>query len=171
MYCAACDLHYPDHLKFCQHCGKALGPTTLKPPTKEVERGESPQSVCCTRCGARAVLAENFCQQCGARLNSRSDEATVGTCSKCGTLWQSTWLHCRTCGLERARSLRISSGLITPAPPKEAKKPSPGAPTAPVVAPPTIPQTAIPRETAKAKLPEGAKTTPVASPGCLPGCP
>jgi hypothetical protein len=168
MYCAACDLHYPDHLKFCQHCGKTLGPPTLTPAAKAVDLGESAQSICCTRCGARSVLAENFCQQCGARLNSRSDETTVGTCSKCGTLWQSTWLHCRTCGLDRDRALRVSTGLVSATPTTEAKKPSLAPPTAPVVGPATIPQTVAPRETAKAKPPEAAKTSPIISPTTSP---
>ncbi|MCI0660550.1 MAG: SUMF1/EgtB/PvdO family nonheme iron enzyme, partial [Acidobacteria bacterium] len=54
---------------------------------------------------ARVVRGENFCQQCGYRLNVKSEETVVGACYHCGTYWRSGWLFCKTCGLDRDRAL------------------------------------------------------------------
>ncbi len=96
MFCAACDLHYPDHLNYCRRCGKTLVRTAVEPVV---------ESICCTRCGARVTRGENFCQQCGYRLGVKTEEALVGACYYCGTSWRSDWFFCKTCGLDRDRSL------------------------------------------------------------------
>ncbi|NDC39269.1 MAG: zinc-ribbon domain-containing protein, partial [Proteobacteria bacterium] len=63
------------------------------------------EAPCCTRCGARFVSGENFCQQCGCKLSQRSQETVVGGCYGCGTPWRSGWLYCRKCGLDRDQAL------------------------------------------------------------------
>ena len=67
---------------------------------------------CCTRCGARVVPHENFCQQCGARTRSRIEDTTIGACTKCGTHWRSAWLFCRNCGLDRDNALGFGSQAL-----------------------------------------------------------
>ncbi len=106
MFCATCNLHYPDHLNFCRRCGQTLTRSSGEPVT---------ESVCCTRCGARVVRGENFCQQCGYRTSSRNQETVVGACIHCGTSWRNGWLFCKNCGLDRDRALM--SPVSTPASP------------------------------------------------------
>jgi Sulfatase-modifying factor enzyme 1/Double zinc ribbon len=96
MFCAACNLHYPDHLSYCRRCGKAL----VRSGVESVI-----ESFSCTRCGARVNRGENFCQQCGYRLGVKTEETVVGACYHCGTSWRSDWLFCKTCGLDRDRAL------------------------------------------------------------------
>jgi formylglycine-generating enzyme required for sulfatase activity len=96
MFCATCNLHYPDHLNYCRRCGKALVHTVIE-SVKE--------SLSCTRCGARIGRGENFCQQCGYRLSVKSEEIVVGACYHCGASWRSDWLFCKTCGIDRERAL------------------------------------------------------------------
>lgn len=100
MYCAACNLHYPDHLRFCRRCGQPLVRST----------GEAPlESTCCTRCGARVVRGEKFCQQCGFRFGAAVQETVIGACYHCGTSWRTGWLFCKNCGLDRDRALLLST--------------------------------------------------------------
>jgi formylglycine-generating enzyme required for sulfatase activity len=96
MFCAACNLHYPDHLNYCRRCGKALVSTGIESVI---------ESFCCTRCGARVNRGENFCQQCGYRLGIKTEETVVGACYHCGTSWRNDWLFCKTCGLDSDRAL------------------------------------------------------------------
>jgi formylglycine-generating enzyme required for sulfatase activity len=96
MFCAACNLHYPDHLNYCRRCGKALVRTGIDSVI---------ESFSCTRCGARINRGENFCQQCGYRHGVKTEETVVGACYHCGTSWRSDWLFCKTCGLDRDRAL------------------------------------------------------------------
>jgi formylglycine-generating enzyme required for sulfatase activity len=96
MFCAACNLHYPDHLNYCRRCGKALVRTVIESVI---------ESFSCTRCGARVNRGENFCQQCGYRLGVKTEETVVGACYHCGISWRSDWLFCKTCGLDRDRAL------------------------------------------------------------------
>jgi formylglycine-generating enzyme required for sulfatase activity len=96
MFCATCNLHYPDHLNYCRRCGKALVHTVVE-SVKE--------SLSCTRCGARIGRGENFCQQCGYRLGVKKEEVVVGACYHCGASWRSDWLFCKTCGIDRERAL------------------------------------------------------------------
>ncbi|MBO0797562.1 MAG: SUMF1/EgtB/PvdO family nonheme iron enzyme [Blastocatellia bacterium] len=96
MFCAACNLHYPDHLNYCRRCGKALVHTVVEAAI---------ESLSCTRCGARVGRGENFCQQCGYRLGVKAAEAVVGACYHCGATWRSDWLFCKTCGLDRDHAL------------------------------------------------------------------
>ncbi len=111
MICATCNLHYPDHLNYCRRCGNPLIDSTGEPVI---------EALCCTRCGARFVLGENFCQQCGCRLGQRSQETVVGGCYGCGTAWRSGWLYCRKCGLDRDQALMgpvsASAGGVSPVP-------------------------------------------------------
>jgi formylglycine-generating enzyme required for sulfatase activity len=103
MYCAACNLRYPDHLNFCRRCGQSLSRSASD---------VTPDSVCCTRCGARAVRGENYCQQCGHRVTTGGiPETVVGACYHCGTPWRSGWLFCKTCGLDRDRALLLPTSL------------------------------------------------------------
>src|SRR5678809_488343 len=105
MYCSVCNLEYPEQLKFCKQCGRAL-------------LQDVPSSVtsvnCCTRCGARVVPHENFCQQCGARTRSRIEDTTIGACTRCGIHWRSAWLFCRNCGLDRDNALGFGSQIPPP---------------------------------------------------------
>lgn len=57
------------------------------------------------------VRGENFCQQCGNRLNLRTQETVIGACHHCGTSWRSGWLFCKNCGLDRDHALmpRVST--------------------------------------------------------------
>jgi formylglycine-generating enzyme required for sulfatase activity/DNA-directed RNA polymerase subunit RPC12/RpoP len=96
MFCAPCNLHYPDHLSYCRRCGKAL----VRSGVESVI-----ESYSCTRCGARVNRGENFCQQCGYRIGAKTEETVVGACYHCGTSWRSDWLFCKTCGLDRDRAL------------------------------------------------------------------
>jgi len=96
MFCATCNLHYPDHLNYCRRCGKALVHTVVEAAI---------ESLSCTRCGARVGGGENFCQQCGYRLSVKSDEAVIGACYHCGISWRNDWLFCKTCGLDRDHGL------------------------------------------------------------------
>jgi formylglycine-generating enzyme required for sulfatase activity len=96
MFCAACNLHYPDHLNYCRRCGKALVCTAVESVI---------ESFSCTRCGARVNRGENFCQQCGYRLGVKTEETVVGACYHCGASWRSDWLFCKTCGLDRDHAL------------------------------------------------------------------
>jgi formylglycine-generating enzyme required for sulfatase activity len=100
MYCLACNLHYPDDLNYCKHCGRALAPA-------KTEAGS--EGLRCTRCGARAVPGENFCQQCGARIVVKSGETAIGSCHNCGVPWRSGWLFCQYCGMARANALVTSA--------------------------------------------------------------
>src|SRR5574341_225479 len=102
MYCAACNLGYPDHLNFCRRCGQALVRTA---------NDVAPDSVCCTRCGARSARGENYCQQCGNRVTIGVPETVVGACYHCGTSWRSGWLFCKICGLDRDRALLLPTSL------------------------------------------------------------
>ncbi len=104
MYCAACNLRYPDHLNFCRRCGQGLVHSTSDPVM---------DSVCCTRCGARTARGENFCQQCGSRLATIGQETVVGACYHCGTSWRTGWLFCKTCGLDRDRALLLPTSWPT----------------------------------------------------------
>jgi formylglycine-generating enzyme required for sulfatase activity len=96
MFCATCNLDYPDHINFCRRCGRALVRTGS---------GSLMESLCCTRCGSRVVRGENFCQQCGHRLKSSMPETVVGACYHCGVSWRNEWLYCKNCGLDRDRAL------------------------------------------------------------------
>jgi formylglycine-generating enzyme required for sulfatase activity len=96
MFCATCNLDYPDHINFCRRCGRTLVRTGS---------GSLMESLCCTRCGARVVRGENFCQQCGHRLKSSMPEKVVGACYHCGVSWRNEWLYCKNCGLDRDRAL------------------------------------------------------------------
>lgn len=100
MFCQKCSLHYPDHLNFCRRCGQTLVRSNTETTT---------ESVCCTRCGARGVRGENFCQHCGNRIGATLQETVIGACYHCGTSWRSGWLFCKTCGLDRKRALLLST--------------------------------------------------------------
>ncbi|MBL8171015.1 MAG: SUMF1/EgtB/PvdO family nonheme iron enzyme [Acidobacteria bacterium] len=122
MYCAACNLHYPDHLSFCRRCGQALVRSTAELPI---------ESLCCTRCGARSIRGENFCQQCGTRVGAPVPETVIGACYHCGMAWRTGWLFCKNCGLDRDRALLLSTSTPVVVNP-QAK------PAAPVEEPPEI---------------------------------
>ena len=102
MYCAACNLNYPDHLRFCRRCGQPLANSASDPIL---------DTVCCTRCGARTVKGEKFCQQCGNGVVTGAPETVVGACYHCGTSWRSGWLFCKTCGLDRDRALLLPTSM------------------------------------------------------------
>jgi formylglycine-generating enzyme required for sulfatase activity len=106
MYCLTCNLHFPDHLNFCKHCGR---------PLARGEAGVEAEGARCTRCGARVVAGENFCQQCGAHTGAKAEDTTIGTCRNCGVLWRSAWLFCKNCGMARANAL-VTSVIPPPAP-------------------------------------------------------
>ncbi len=109
MFCQKCSLHYPDHLSFCRRCGQSLVHSNAE---------TSVESHCCTRCGARVVRGENFCQHCGNRVSVALQETVIGACYHCGTSWRSGWIYCKNCGLDRKRALLLSTST-----------PSPGGPT------------------------------------------
>jgi len=102
MYCAACNLNYPDQLSFCRRCGQRLARSASEPVT---------ETVCCTRCGARTVRGEKFCQHCGAEVVAPTPETVVGACYNCGASWRSGWLFCKTCGLDRERALLLPTSM------------------------------------------------------------
>lgn len=102
MFCQKCNLHYPDHLSFCRRCGQPLSHSTAE---------QTVDSHCCTRCGARVVRGENFCQQCGNRIGVALQDTVIGACYHCGTSWRSGWLFCKNCGLDRKRALLLSTSL------------------------------------------------------------
>lgn len=110
MFCQKCSLHYPDHLSFCRRCGQSLVHSNAE---------TSVESHCCTRCGARVIRGENFCQHCGNRASVALQETVIGACYHCGTSWRSGWIYCKNCGLDRKRALLLSTST-----------PSPGGPTA-----------------------------------------
>lgn len=112
MFCASCNLHFPDHLSFCRRCGQPLVSSSGE---------QTNDSVCCTRCGARGTRNENFCQQCGHSLAAKVQETVVGACYHCGASWRSGWLFCKTCGLDRDRALLRSTS--TPLHPSAPNKP------------------------------------------------
>ena len=76
-------------------------------------------TVCCTRCGARTVRGEKFCQHCGARVVAPTPETVIGACYHCGTSWRTGWLFCKTCGLDRDRALLLPTSM--PATPSAAQ--------------------------------------------------
>lgn len=100
MFCQKCNLHYHDHLSFCRRCGQPLARSTSD---------HAVDSHCCTRCGARVVRGENFCQQCGNRIGVALQDTVIGACYHCGTSWRSGWLFCKNCGLDRKRALLLST--------------------------------------------------------------
>ncbi len=100
MFCQKCNLHYPDHLSFCRRCGQPLARSTSD---------HAVDSHCCTRCGARVVRGENFCQQCGNRTGVALQDTVIGACYHCGTSWRSGWHFCKNCGLDRKRALLLST--------------------------------------------------------------
>src|SRR5262245_54130432 len=104
MYCAACNLNYADHLNYCRRCGQPLARSASEPII---------DTVCCTRCGARTVRGEKFCQHCGARGVAATPETVIGACYHCGTSWRSGWLFCKTCGLDRDRALLLPTAMPT----------------------------------------------------------
>ncbi len=106
MFCATCNLHFPEHLNFCRRCGQPLVNSAAESVV---------ESHCCTRCGARVVQGENFCQQCGYSLILKAPETVIGACYHCGTSWRSGWLFCKTCGLDRDQAMQ--SPVSAPAPP------------------------------------------------------
>src|SRR5262245_37085590 len=114
MFCASCNLHFPDHLSFCRRCGQPLASSV---------GDQASDSVCCTRCGARGTRIENFCQQCGHSLGAKAQETVVGACYHCGTSWRSGWLFCKTCGLDRDRALLRSTSSPIPASPTQKTTP------------------------------------------------
>ena len=106
MFCASCNLQFPDHLSYCRRCGQPLARSAGE---------QTAESVCCTRCGARVPRGENFCQQCGHGQAAKVQETVVGACYHCGTSWRSGWLFCKTCGLDRERALLRSTSSPVPA--------------------------------------------------------
>lgn len=100
MFCQKCNLHYHDHLSFCRRCGQPLARSAAD---------HAVDSHCCTRCGARVVRGENFCQQCGNRIGVALQDTVIGACYHCGTSWRSGWLFCKNCGLDRKRALLLST--------------------------------------------------------------
>ena len=108
MFCQKCSLHYPDHLSFCRRCGQSLVHSNAE---------TSVESHCCTRCGARVVRGENFCQHCGNRASVALQETVIGACYHCGTSWRSGWIYCKNCGLDRKRALLLSTSTPSPAGP------------------------------------------------------
>ncbi len=100
MYCLTCNLHYAERMKFCKRCGRALARVEAEP---KVEGGR------CTRCGARVVAGNKFCQHCGVHLTARVEETTIGTCHNCGIFWRSSWLYCKNCGMARDNALFSSA--------------------------------------------------------------
>ena len=106
MYCLACHLEFPDQLNYCKHCGRPLAPAAVGPESKGLR---------CTRCGGRIIAGENFCQQCGARATTKSEETAIGTCHNCGVSWRSAWLFCKHCGMARANALVTSAASLPPA--------------------------------------------------------
>ncbi|MGE0132639.1 MAG: SUMF1/EgtB/PvdO family nonheme iron enzyme [Blastocatellales bacterium] len=102
MHCAACNLSYPDHLSFCRRCGQPLARSASDPVM---------DTICCTRCGARTVKGEKFCQQCGSGVGAGAQETVVGACYHCGTSWRSGWLFCKTCGLDRDHALLLPTSM------------------------------------------------------------
>lgn len=107
MFCQKCNLHYHDHLSFCRRCGQPLARSTSD---------HAVDSHCCTRCGARVVRGENFCQQCGNRISVALQDTVIGACTHCGTSWRSGWLFCKNCGLDRKRALLLSTSTPAAAP-------------------------------------------------------
>lgn len=114
MFCQKCSLHYPDHLSFCRRCGQSLVRSNSETVT---------ESYCCTRCGARIVRGENFCQHCGNRVGITLQETVIGACYHCGTSWRSGWLFCKNCGLDRKRALLLSTSTPSPGSAKIASQP------------------------------------------------
>jgi len=110
MYCAACNLNYADQLNYCRRCGQPLARSASEPVI---------DTVCCTRCGARTVRGEKFCQHCGAGGVAPTPETVIGACYHCGTSWRSGWLFCKTCGLDRDRALLLPTSM--PAAPSESQ--------------------------------------------------
>lgn len=102
MFCATCNLHYPDHLSFCRRCGQTLAHSASEKTT---------DSLCCTQCGARVVRGEKFCQQCGYSTVGPAQETVVGACYHCGTSWRSGWLFCKRCGLDLDHALLAATEL------------------------------------------------------------
>ena len=97
MFCATCNLEYPDHLNFCRRCGQTLVRALGERAT---------ESVCCTRCGARVIHGEKFCQHCGTRVGSAGQETVVGICQNCNTYWRSGWQYCKSCGVDSDQALQ-----------------------------------------------------------------
>ncbi len=97
MFCATCNLEYPDHLNFCRRCGQTLVRALGERAT---------ESVCCTRCGARVIHGEKFCQHCGTRVGSAGQETVVGICQNCNTYWRSGWQYCKSCGVDSEQALQ-----------------------------------------------------------------
>ncbi|HEY8458847.1 MAG TPA: SUMF1/EgtB/PvdO family nonheme iron enzyme, partial [Blastocatellia bacterium] len=102
MYCAACNLNYSSHLNFCRRCGQSLVHSNSDP---------APDTVCCTRCGARTIKGEKACRQCGASGAPSAREVVVGACYHCGASWRSGWLFCKTCGIDRERALLLANSM------------------------------------------------------------
>ncbi|MBS1789893.1 MAG: SUMF1/EgtB/PvdO family nonheme iron enzyme [Acidobacteria bacterium] len=105
MFCQKCSLHYPEHLSFCRRCGQTLVHSNAE---------TSIESQCCTRCGARVIRGENFCQHCGNRVSVALQETVIGACYHCGTSWRSGWIYCKNCGLDRKRALLLSTSTPSP---------------------------------------------------------
>ena len=103
MFCATCNLEYPDHLNFCRRCGQTLVRALNERAT---------ESVCCTRCGARVVHGEKFCQHCGMRVGAVTQETVVGVCQHCDTYWRNSWQYCKSCGVDREQALQLNQAVI-----------------------------------------------------------
>ncbi len=116
MFCQKCSLHYPDHLSFCRRCGQSLVHSNAETLI---------ESQCCTRCGARVVRGENFCQHCGNRVGVALQETVIGACYHCGTSWRSGWIYCKNCGLDRKRALLLSTSTPSPGGPAAGMPPQP----------------------------------------------
>ncbi|MBO0858495.1 MAG: SUMF1/EgtB/PvdO family nonheme iron enzyme [Chloracidobacterium sp.] len=89
-------------MKFCRRCGQSLVHSESDPVT---------DTVCCTRCGARATKGERVCRQCGASAASSAPGIVMGACYHCGASWRNGWLFCKTCGIDRDHALLLPNSM------------------------------------------------------------
>jgi formylglycine-generating enzyme required for sulfatase activity len=119
MFCATCNLEYPEHLNFCRRCGQTLVRALGERAT---------ESVCCTRCGARVIHGEKFCQHCGTRVGAVAQETVVGLCRNCETYWRNSWQFCKSCGVDRQQALHLNPPTVGQRAPVEIEPAEPRSP-------------------------------------------
>lgn len=88
--CPACGAKIPAESVFCTGCGNRMIP---EPPAPQ------PQGLVCVNCGTALSEGQNFCFNCGAKVETPKEEApAVNQCANCGNQLPDGAAFCVHCG-------------------------------------------------------------------------